>query len=745
MIAGACIIITQTKEKSLYVNNKGNFILICRLADFLRIENIERSIHDINVAFSLIKEKISKEDITKFDNSKYSIIFPYHYTVAHWVLGNIELETLEYKLVRLEINIYIPLEKKYRKDLDDFKNKINQSIAVYFESKKGFELILNEELTSNGSSEILCGNISAEYGKGVIDGNITSKLNLTYNNIQDQHFQEINNNNNSNKDSSKNYFDNIPNFIPEPSYLLKITNELLKINRSYLLKITDELLKIHQNNNYNFNEMEEVNKWIIKFFNENKANEKYRDLLGLFFNEKKQILINAEVTLIESINQIKRYIRDFKPIFPQLQTPTKKSANRLIELMKDVKIESAKKQYPIGSKSFIEMITKKDAFVDKTLFIKELLEDSCDHFIITRPRRWGKSINMDMLKTFFNIEIEEDGEISEFEIDIKKKPFEKLKINNNYIDTKEITRRIILLNGEKLVTDLNTFEDIIKDMDNLEDKNSIIKKYKNDPNYRTEFQNSYILDYLKDLHEKFSSAPNLKEQICLYNETQANGNEQKMVNIFEEIRKSIEYQIIHWDKNCNKFKDIKNKFGIIGRHFGKYPVVFVTFSKLPNRDNLTLEEIKNEIAKDLRIAYQKYDYLYKKMLIKDCKNYNKYFIKDKIDLEDIQNLKIEVLENILKDRNYTLSNFSKLRKVTDDLSYSLYYLIEFVYENFNKKVILLIDEYDAPLNSCIEKPYYNDVLSVMNEVFKGLKDNNQIAKTVMTGILRLAKGAIFSG
>ena len=54
------------------------------------------------------------------------------------------------------------------------------------------------------------------------------------------------------------------------------------------------------------------------------------------------------------------------------------------------------------------MITSK-FFVDKTLFIKEILEDSSDHILITRPRRWGKTLNMDMLKTFLEIEVDENG------------------------------------------------------------------------------------------------------------------------------------------------------------------------------------------------------------------------------------------------------------------------------------------------------------------------------------------------
>jgi hypothetical protein len=41
--------------------------------------------------------------------------------------------------------------------------------------------------------------------------------------------------------------------------------------------------------------------------------------------------------------------------------------------------------------------------VDKTLFIREIIETGSSHILITRPRRWGKSLNMNMLKTFLEI------------------------------------------------------------------------------------------------------------------------------------------------------------------------------------------------------------------------------------------------------------------------------------------------------------------------------------------------------
>ena len=62
-----------------------------------------------------------------------------------------------------------------------------------------------------------------------------------------------------------------------------------------------------------------------------------------------------------------------------------------------------------GTDSFAELLTRSDVFVDKTLFIKEFLESVCKVSLITRPRRWGKSLNVDMLKCFLSIETDPEG------------------------------------------------------------------------------------------------------------------------------------------------------------------------------------------------------------------------------------------------------------------------------------------------------------------------------------------------
>ena len=57
----------------------------------------------------------------------------------------------------------------------------------------------------------------------------------------------------------------------------------------------------------------------------------------------------------------------------------------------------------VGEDYFDKLVTKYDVFADKTLFIKDIIDSSEKAILITYPRRWGKSLNLDTLKVFFEI------------------------------------------------------------------------------------------------------------------------------------------------------------------------------------------------------------------------------------------------------------------------------------------------------------------------------------------------------
>lgn len=64
-------------------------------------------------------------------------------------------------------------------------------------------------------------------------------------------------------------------------------------------------------------------------------------------------------------------------------------------------VGKVKTKMPVGIENFKEFYTKDFYYVDKTMFIKELLQNRGKVKLFTRFRRFGKSLNMDMLKCFF--------------------------------------------------------------------------------------------------------------------------------------------------------------------------------------------------------------------------------------------------------------------------------------------------------------------------------------------------------
>ncbi len=86
----------------------------------------------------------------------------------------------------------------------------------------------------------------------------------------------------------------------------------------------------------------------------------------------------------------------------------------------------------LGCSNFEDFVTKEnEVFVDKTLLIEEILRGN-KVTLITRPRRWGKTLNMSMLEYFFGIPVDMHGNINEKEIAKRRSIFSKMKIGIEY-------------------------------------------------------------------------------------------------------------------------------------------------------------------------------------------------------------------------------------------------------------------------------------------------------------------------
>lgn len=75
--------------------------------------------------------------------------------------------------------------------------------------------------------------------------------------------------------------------------------------------------------------------------------------------------------------------------------------------------DSMARQVGIGMQDFEKVITENNFYVDKTMFIKEWWENKDDVTLITRPRRFGKTLTMDMVEKFFSVKYTEQGSLFE--------------------------------------------------------------------------------------------------------------------------------------------------------------------------------------------------------------------------------------------------------------------------------------------------------------------------------------------
>lgn len=82
----------------------------------------------------------------------------------------------------------------------------------------------------------------------------------------------------------------------------------------------------------------------------------------------------------------------------------------------------------------------------------------------------------------------------------------------------------------------------------------------------------------------------------------------------------------------------------------------------------------------------------------------------------------------------------------DSLSGSLYVLTDLLYKHYGSKAILLIDEYDVPLDKAHTHGYYNEMVNLIRNMFNdGLKTNPNLEFALLTGCLRISKESIFTG
>ena len=82
----------------------------------------------------------------------------------------------------------------------------------------------------------------------------------------------------------------------------------------------------------------------------------------------------------------------------------------------------------------------------------------------------------------------------------------------------------------------------------------------------------------------------------------------------------------------------------------------------------------------------------------------------------------------------------------DTFTASLKLLSQLLYKHYGQKVVILIDEYDVPLDKAYQNGYYHEMVSLIRGLFgQALKTNDYLQFAILTGCLRISKESIFTG
>lgn len=198
----------------------------------------------------------------------------------------------------------------------------------------------------------------------------------------------------------------------------------------------------------------------------------------------------------------------------------------------------------------------------------------------------------------------------------------------------------------------------------------------------------------------------LNEQVVLYTRPRRFGKTLNMSMLYyffsiKEKENSYLFDGLNISKNKNALK-VQNK----------YPTIFISLKEMKS---LTFDA---QISSFSNVIYELLD-------------------------KNLEILSSDQLSDTTKDILNKLHNRSSC---VEDLKISLRVITNALYAYYQQKVIVLIDEYDVPLQAAYQNNYYEEMVEFLRSVFSSvLKTNDALEKGVMTGCLRISKESIFTG
>lgn len=153
------------------------------------------------------------------------------------------------------------------------------------------------------------------------------------------------------------------------------------------------------------------------------------------------------------------------------------------------------------------------------------------------------------------------------------------------------------------------------------------------------------------------------------------------------------------------------------KYLGKYPVIFITLKGAEGRN---YEEALYSLIELVRNEVMRFS-----------------FLKDDGKLDEEERASYKTLVS-MKDVEFS--------SALVQIKFSLKTLSRLLYKYYGQKVVILIDEYDVPLDKAFQNGYYDDMVSLIRGLFgEVLKTNDYLEFAVLTGCLRVSKESIFTG
>ncbi|RHQ18358.1 hypothetical protein DW970_08210 [Clostridium sp. AM48-13] len=160
---------------------------------------------------------------------------------------------------------------------------------------------------------------------------------------------------------------------------------------------------------------------------------------------------------------------------------------------------------------------------------------------------------------------------------------------------------------------------------------------------------------------------------------------------------------------------ISEKQTLCEQHLGKYPVIFLS---LKGVEGLNFSEAKRRCIQLIRREAERF-----------------YYLKDSERLLDLD-----------KKKYHQLLDMKDQPEDVDIVISSIKTLSDLLYKHYGKKTVILIDEYDVPLDKAFQHGYYKEMIYFTRGLLgEALKTNDSLNFAVLTGCLRVSKESIFTG